>query len=159
MSDLSNDTNVPASEPVVTIVPAGVSGLKPPRNLRPANKPAKPAKPEAAAPKQPVISAKDMADPVKRRAFIKAMREYDAAMVALAPRRTKQPIISNAVKACFFANGTWSSEAVAKKTGAKLVTVKTFRGDAVNTLAVMANMPGAWLGADARKWLEVNRKK
>lgn len=161
MSDLNTSDTITSDDARVTRVDAGVSGLKPkaPRKLRPMNAA---LKADPAMPQQPTITARDMADPAKRRAFIKAMREYDAAMIALAPRRTKQPIISDAVKSLFFADPAISNDDVVKHASkqlgiaVKLVTVKTFRGDAVNTFA---NADAAGLLSPAgRKWLVANRK-
>jgi hypothetical protein len=148
MSDLLNTTAIPvdASEPVAPVAPKSA-----PRVLR-----AKPqAKPQTgpAMPKAPAANA-SAADFSR---YMREMREWRAAVQALQPRRTKAPVISNKVKGMFFANPTMSSEDIAKKTGAKLVTVKTFRGDAVNTFACAAE--AGMLSPLGRKWLEVNRKK
>lgn len=155
MEDFAN-VSIPAQDaPITSDAP------KAPRVLS-----AKPraAKTEPTGPVQPKpLSAKDAMVPAKVAAFIKAMREYNDALKASQPRGTKQPVISDAIKALFFANPAISNEDVVLKASkqlgisVKLVTVKTFRGDAVNTFknAAAAGM----LSPAGKKWLEVNRRK
>jgi len=115
-------------------------------------------KADPVGPVQPkALTAKDASDPRKVADFIKAMRIYNDALKASKPRGTKQPVISDKIKALFFANPTMSSEDVARKTGTKLVTVKTFRGDAVNTFKNAAE--AGMLSPAGKKWLEANRRK
>lgn len=120
------------------------------------NKAAKAAKTNA--PTQPrALSAKDASDPRKVAAFIKAMREYNDALKASQPRGTKQPVKSDAAKLAFFRAPTISNEDVEKKTGVKLVTVRTFRQDAVNTFKNA--MACGMLSPAGKKWYEANKRK
>lgn len=117
-------------------------------------------------PDQPV-APKPGASKAEHVKFRKNYMAWEAACEALTPKRTKMPVISNLVKRLFFTmnDGKATSEAVLAAAAAampshemKLSTVKTFRGDAVNTLTVMSELPGAWLGKDALAWLAANRK-
>lgn len=118
-----------------------------PRNA----KPAKPAMPTMPKPLPASATPSQVAE------YIKAMRIYNEALKAALPKRTKAPVISDKIKTAFFKNGAASSEEIARRTGTKLVTVKTFRGDAVNTFK-NADAAG-FLSPAGKKWLEQNRKK
>ena len=110
-------------------------------------------------PDQPV-APKPGASKAEHVKYRKLYMAWEAACEALTPKRTKAPVISNKVKAAFFTmnGGKATSEAVAAATESKLSTVKTFRGDAVNTLTVLSELDGEWLGKAALAWLAANRK-